>query len=145
MRIIIEEPIEKEEEESVIFRVNRMAGKVSRAIDILKAPEDLTVYLDNQALLLPVPEVFYIESVDLKTFVCTKDNVYLSKLKLYEIEDLLNKGEFLRTSKQIIISLRKIRSVSPAGGGRFEALLMNNEKIMISRQYVPKLKERFKL
>ena len=144
MRIVIEEPIE-EEEETVIFRVNRMAGKVSRAIDILKAPGDLTVYLDDQALLLPVPEVFYIESVDLKTFVCTSDNVYLSKLKLYEIEDLLNKGDFLRTSKQIIINLRKIQSVSPAGGGRFEASLMNNEKIIISRQYVPKLKERFKL
>jgi len=144
MRIVIEEPI-AEEEETVIFRVNRMAGKVSRAIEILKAPDDLTVYLDDQALLLPVPEVFYIESVDLKTFVCTKDNVYLSKLKLYEIEDLLNKSDFLRTSKQIIINLRKIQSVSPAGGGRFEASLMNNEKIIISRQYVPKLKERFKL
>jgi len=144
MRIIIEEPVEKEED-CVIIRVGRMTEKISRAIDILKHQDDLTVYSGNQALLLPVSEIFYIESVDLKTFIYAKNAVYLSKFKLYELKDLLNQGDFLRTSKQMILNLRKVQSVSPAGGGRFQALLLNGEKVIISRQYVPVLKERFGL
>jgi len=141
MRIIIEDP--KDGEESVIIRVRSMSEKISRAIDILKHADDLTVFLDDQALLLPAAEIFYIESVDLKTFVYANNKVYLSKLKLYELKDLLNQGDFIRTSKQMILNLRKVESVSPAGGGRFQALLLNGEKVIISRQYVPILKERF--
>lgn len=144
MRIIIEDPAEGEEE-NVIIRVRSMTDKISRAIDILKHVDDLTVYLDDQALLLPTPEIFYIESVDLKTFVYANNKVYLSKLKLYELKNLLSQGDFLRTSKQMILNLRKVQSVSPAGGGRFQALLLNGEKVIISRQYVPMLKESFGL
>jgi len=141
MRIIIEDP--KDGEESVIIRVHSMSEKISRAIDILKHAQDLTVFIDDQALLLPAAEIFYIESVDLKTFVYANNKVYLSKLKLYELKDLLNQGDFIRTSKQMILNLRKVQSVSPAGGGRFQAVLLNDEKVIISRQYVPILKERF--
>jgi DNA-binding LytR/AlgR family response regulator len=144
VRIIIEDPLDGEED-TITISVRCMSEKIAKAIDILKHPDDLTVYLDKQAFLLPVSEVFYIESVDLKSFVYAKGNVYLSKLKLYELEKSLNQSEFLRISKQMIVNLRKIQSISPAGGGRFEALLLNGEKIIVSRQYVPRLKERFGL
>jgi len=39
----------------------------------------------------------------------------------------------------------KVKSLSPAFGGRFEAVLDNGEKTIISRQYVPVLKERLGL
>ena len=141
MRIIIEDL--KDGEESVTIRVRSMSEKISRAIDILKHADDLTVFIEDQALLLPAAEIFYIESVDLKTFVYANNKVYLSKLKLYELKDLLNQGDFIRTSKQMILNLRKVQSISPAGGGRFQAVLLNGEKVIISRQYVPILKDRF--
>ena len=52
---------------------------------------------------------------------------------------------FMRASKSMILNLDKIRHLSPAFGGRFEALLENEEKVIISRQYVPVLKERLGL
>ena len=39
----------------------------------------------------------------------------------------------------------KVKSLSPAFGGRFEAVLDNGEKTIISRQYVSVLKERLGL
>jgi len=144
MKIVIES-LEVGEEETIVFRVNGLTSKMSRIIDILKNPDDLTVYEDNKALLLSVLEIFYIESVDLKTFVYAKDKVYLSKSKLYEVEEQLVDGDFLRVSKQIIVNLRKIKSVSPYDGGRFEAEMINGEKIIISRLYVPAVKRRFGL
>ena len=144
MKIIIKDP-EIGEEETVVFSLKSMTERTLKAIEMLKTPDDLTVYEENKAMLIPVAEVFYIESVDLKTFVYTEHDVYLSKSKLYEHEEQLINGSFLRISKQIIINLRKVKSVSPYAGGRFEAVLTNDEKIIISRQYVAALKVRFGL
>jgi len=144
MKIIIKDPVPGEED-SVTISVKTMSDNVMRAINLLKSPDDLTVYLDNQAYPLPIAEIYYAESVDLKTFVYTAKTVYRSTMKLYELEDILSKGDFLRISKQIIVNVKKIKSVAPAGDSRFQATLTNGEKVIISRQYVPALKVRFGL
>ena len=64
------------------------------------------------------------------------------KEKLYQVEELSEMLPFMRISKSMIINLDKIRHISPALGGRFEALLDNDEKVIISRQYVPILKDK---
>lgn len=146
MKIIIKD-VAPGEEETVVFSLNNITSKVSRAINILKSPEDLTltVFEEKKAMLLPVTEIFYIESVDSKTFVYAQDALYSSKYRLYELEEQLEGGEFLKASKQMLINLRKVKSVSPYGGGRFEAVFTNEEKVIISRQYVAELKARFGL
>jgi len=144
VKIVIQSPKENEEE-SIIININAMNDKVTRILDILKSPDDLTVQLDNKTFKLPLPEIFYIESVDFKTFVCAEEIVYQSKLKLYEIEEALSQSDFLRVSRQVILNVSKIRSVASAGGGRIEVMLANGEKLIVSRQYAPMLKERFGL
>ncbi len=144
MKIIIQDP-SPGEEDSVIISVKCMTDSVMRAINMLKSPDSVTVYIDDHALLLPVGNIFYAESVDLKTFVYAEKSVYRSRLKLYELEDILNKSDFLRISKQVIVNIKKIKSVSPAGGGRLQTTLSNGEKVIISRQYVSALKGRFGL
>ena len=144
MKIIIQSP-EENEEESIIININNMNDKITRILDILKSPDDLTVQLDNKTFKLPIAEIFYIESVDFKTFVCAETVVYQSKLKLYEVEEALSQSDFLRVSRQVILNVSKIRSVASAGGGRIEVMLANGEKLIVSRQYAPVLKERFGL
>ena len=53
--------------------------------------------------------------------------------------------DFFRASKSIILNLTKIKHLSPAFNGRFEALLDNDEKVIISRQFVPELKRKLGL
>jgi DNA-binding LytR/AlgR family response regulator len=144
MKIIIQDPAPGEED-SVTVSVKTMTENIMRAINLLKSPDGITVYIDDQAVILPVSDIFYAESVDLKTFICTEKTVYRSRLKLYEIGEILDNSDFLRISKQIIVNVRKIRSVKPVGDSRFQAALSNGEKVIISRQYVPALKERFGL
>ena len=144
MKIIIQDPAPGDED-SITISVKSMTDNVMRAINLLKSPDSLTVYIDDQSFMLPVGKIFYAESVDLKTFVYAEKSVYRSRLKLYEIAEILNMGDFLRISKQVIVNVKKIKSVSPAGSSRFHATLTNGEKVIISRQYVPALKERFGL
>ena len=144
MKIIIQEP-PPGEEDSIIISVNTMSENILKAINLIKSPDSLTVYIDGEAFILPLTNVYYVESVDLKTFVYAEKTVYQSRMKLYEIEEYLKSSDFLRISKQVIVNVRKIKSVAPAGDSRFQATLKNGEKVLISRQYVPALKVRFGL
>ena len=144
MKIIIQEP-PRGEEESIVVNVRRMNENLMRAIDMLKNPGALVAYNEGEAVFVQVGDIFYVESTAQRTFVYTEEQVYQSKLKLYEVESKLSESDFLRVSRQVIVNIRKIKSIQPAGDGRLSAKLLNGEKVGISRQYVPELKERFGL
>ena len=78
--------------------------------------------------------------MDNRVFLYTAAESYETRLKLYELEDMLKEKTFLRISKSMIVNLMKITSVRPALNGRFSAILKNGEEILISRKYVPALK-----
>ena len=86
-------------------------------------------------------DLFYAESVDDRVFLYTTSDSYEIRMKLYELEDLLKNRSFLRISKSMLVNLMKISSVRPALNGRFSAILKNGEEIIISRKYVPALKQ----
>ena len=136
------------EPESALLKIKEMNDRIRRAIELLEAsgaPNEILVQLDDQNLKVLVSDIFYVESVDFKTFIYTESTIYQSKLRLYEVEDLLKESDFLRVNRQIILNVNKIYSVSSAGGGRIEAILDNGEKVIVSRQYAPLLKVRFGL
>lgn len=100
---------------------------------------------DGKMTLIDPKDIYYFESVDNKTFIYCMKEVYESKLKLYEIDSQFKNSSFFRASKSTILNLSKIKNISPAFNGRFEAVLKNNEKVIISRQFVPELKRKLGL
>ena len=86
----------------------------------------ITGYDAKGITLLALPDIFYFEATDNKVFAYGQKNVYEVKEKLYQLEEQLVSFPFMRASK-------------------FAALLENEEKVVISRQYVPVLKERLGL
>lgn len=119
-----------------------MTPELLRILAMLKAEDALVAYDGNEIHRIRGTSVYYIEVVDNKTFLYCKDRVYESKQKLYELEECLVNSDFLRVSKSVMLNLSKIKSLSPALSGRFEAALANGEKVVISRQYVSDLKKR---
>ena len=89
-------------------------------------------------------DICYIESVDGRTFLYTKDGVYETSYRLYELEEMLKTKHFLRISKPMLVNLMKIQSIQPAFNGRFTAVLSSGERIVISRSYVKALKAALK-
>jgi DNA-binding LytR/AlgR family response regulator len=145
MKIIIED-IGPGEEEQIIIRCKSLNEKVLSLIAELKTEQKkLTGIKDGIITMIDTKNVYYFEGVDNKVFIYCKQSVYESKLKLYEIEETYENSDFFRASKSIILNITKIKSISPAFSGRFEALLFNGEKVVISRQYVPELRKRLGL
>lgn len=142
MKIIIED-IKQGEEDEIVIRCNQLDDSILQMIYGVKMNQNKLVGTHNGKLQIIDPkDVFYFESVDNKVFIYCEKQVYESKLKLYEIEEQYEKTDFFRASKSIILNLSKIKNLSPAFNGRFEALLKNKEKVIISRQFVPVLKKK---
>lgn len=133
--------IPETEGELVDIRCHEETDSVHEIAEFVRSREgQLSVLLDGRQYSVAVTEIMYVESVDNRTFVYTQGEVYESKQRLYELEDFLKSRHFLRASKASIVNLMKIDSVKPALGGRFSAVLTNGEEIIISRKYVPELK-----
>jgi DNA-binding LytR/AlgR family response regulator len=145
MKIIIEE-CKPGEEDQIIIRCKEMDENILKVISELKMGQrKLTGMRDGIITMIEPANVYYFEGVDNKVFIYCKQNVYETKRKLYEIEEEYDNTNFFRASKSVILNVTKIKSVSPAYSGRFEALLFNGEKVVISRQYVPELKKKLGL
>ena len=128
-----------EDEEALISAVE-LTDDIKSAIDILENNcRVVPVISDSKTIMLKTDAIYYIESVDKRTYVYTKENCYEARYRLYELEDILS-FYFLRVSKAMIINIRKIRAVKAELNGRMRADLLNGEQITISRAYVKELK-----
>ncbi len=145
MKIIIED-CNPGEEDQIIVRCKELDENMLKLLSELKlGQKKLAGIKDGNITMVDPSSVYYFEGVDNKVFMYCKQNVYETKLKLYEIEEEYNNSNYLRASKSVILNVAKIKSISPAYSGRFEALLFNGEKVVISRQYVPELKKKLGL
>ena len=142
MKITIE-TVKPGEEEEIILRCASVDDKILKLIQSLKTEKDaMTGYVEDKIQKLTLKDIFYFESVDNKVYAYTAKQVYEVHKKLYEIEEEYTDTDLLRISKATIVNVSKITYVRPMLNGRFEAKLKNNEKVIISRQYVPALKEK---
>ena len=140
MKITIKEPAAGAEEEIIVLCHN-MSPELLSVLNSLKTPSNMLVaYINNEIHRVNPSDIFYFEAVDKKTFIYGEHDVYDSKLKLYELEQLAM-TDFFRISKSVIVNLSKIKSLVPSFSGRVEAVLTNKEKVIISRQYVSELKK----
>ncbi|MEH7085556.1 LytTR family DNA-binding domain-containing protein [Neobacillus drentensis] len=141
MKISIEE-INKELAEEILIRCHEVDDEIHEIVNKLKT-EDLIVlgYNNDRVHRINLSDIYYFEAVDGKVFSYCKDNVFEVKQKLYELEELCKEKNCFRASKSTILNIAKISSIYPSISGRFEAVLENGERAVVSRQYVPVLKK----
>lgn len=139
------ERVASSEEEGAVIRAVQKTEYVRAAMDILEyGGAYVAVSKDDRTCLCRLDQIYYVESVDKKTFVYTKDECYQSKKRLYELEEEFHIN-FFRCSKAMLVNIRKIKEVKSDYHGRMNARLLNGETIVISRSYVKDLKKRLGL
>jgi len=137
--------IAKEQPERMEIHCHEITEEIREIVTFVKGRQgQLTGVQEGRQFEVPVPDVCYIEAVDNKVFLYTLKQVYETRQKLYELEDMLKEKYFLRVSKSLLLNLMKVHSIKPALNGRFMAVLPNGEELIISRKYVPELKAALK-
>lgn len=137
--------IAENQPELVEIRCHDVNEQVQEIAAFVKSRQGhLTGAYGDRQYEIPVTDVYYIEAVDNRVFLYGSRQVYETKQRLYELEELLREKYFLRVSKSVLLNLLKVQAIRPAAGGRFAAVLKNGEEVVISRKYVPELKRALK-
>lgn len=100
----------------------------------------ITGKIEGRNFALDPIVIYYFESIDNKVFAYTKDKVFEIQHKLYQLEEIFEGTPLIRINKNTILNTKKIKSFRSSLNGRMEAVLRNNEVLIISRTYVPILK-----
>lgn len=132
-------------EEEAVIKASEITDSIAAAIGLLESGDrQLICIKDGENIPCPFSKIYYIESLDDRTFVYTREQCLEVRLRLYELESMLD-YRFFRCSKSMICNVRKIKGVRAIEGAKMEASLLNDEKILISRSYVKELKKRLGL
>lgn len=142
MKIIIN--IDKNVSETEItIHCNQLSDEIENIMATLRIMnQQMLVCKDEENYLLDVSLISYIEALERKTFVYTEEDVFESKLKLYEMEEKLCESGFFRISKSCLVNMKYIKTIRKDVERRIRLTLKNGEQIMVSRQYAEEIKRR---
>ena len=140
MRVTVEQIDRTREEELIVRCYDPSAAWVSSVTEAASDHRTICGWQEDTMHRLRLTEIFYFEVVDDRSFLYTQAAVFEAKEKLYEFERLCAGSTLFRCSKSMILNAEKIDYVCPSLSGRFEAVLSNGEKVVVSRKYVADLK-----
>lgn len=138
---------ENYKENKIIVEANKLTDEMSEVIETLKTIEQkkLKVFLDEEIYFVDEKDIEAIYSNDKKIYVKTSDKEYISKNRLYELESILSKNDFIRISNSEIINLNKVKSINTKIMGSIVITFYSGYKTYSSRRYINKIKEILKI
>ena len=141
MRLIMRERQDLSNPE-VTIEYRDLTENVKRVSDFVRSvDQSITCRKNDEEFSIPVNDIFYVESVDKKAFAYCESEVYQSGLRLIELEEVLSHAGFVRVSKSAILNVEKLRGVNNLANSKLEALLVNDERICVSRKYLKDIRE----
>lgn len=136
MKLLLEQDLSHQEIE-ILVRYAKMTNDVERLVSLLQSfDKQIQCIHGNREILITVSDIYYIESVDKKTFVYCEKEVYRSEQRLYQLLDMLSGWGFVQISKSCILNTHVMVSIAPLLNSRMEATLKNGERLCVTRKYL---------
>ena len=133
-------------ETEITINCGQMSEELEKVIATLRILDfKITGTKNNQVYILEASKILYIDTVDKRTFLYTKTDIYETNLKLYRLEELLSSSDFFRASKSCIINFNCIKSLRSDIAGRIIVTMENDEKLIVSRQYSSFIKKKLEV
>lgn len=124
--------------------LNEEITKLQTAIsDIALGSRKFVCYQNQTEYYIPLNDILFFETESGHVRAHTKKQVYLTRLKLYELEELLP-GNFMRVSKSTILNISHIYSITKnLTASSVVEFADTHKQVYVSRYYYKPLK--FKL
>lgn len=141
MKLILKE--NPDVELTVTVEYPKQSSQAARIIQKLRTEEQFLVGSENgRSYRVLVPDIFYIESVDKRTFIYTREMVFESEKRLYQLENELREYDFVKVSRTCLMNVNELVHIRTLSNSRLEAELSNGEKVIVSRTYIPEIKRK---
>ena len=133
--------VEKEKDLQIIIKCQQINEQITSLKSHIELFDNrIQAKKENEVHFINAFDVLYFESVDNRIFLYTEDSVMEIKHRLYELEMILSKKDFIRISKSQIVNINKIRTLKPEINRTILATMCNGEKLSVSRKYVKAFK-----
>lgn len=130
------------EEVRIDVTCREVTPEIERMVATLRMlNHQLTGRQGSQIFQVPAEDVIYVEAVDRKCFLYTKDDYFEADYRLYELEELLDADGFFRISKSVLINLQAVASIQTELNRRLLVTMCSGERLIASRQYADALKK----
>lgn len=131
------------QEPSVIILADKMTDEVRALVKKLSGdtPQILIGLRGDRLEILDQQSIIRIYAASGKVYASTEEGEYILRQRLYELEDRLDPGHFLRISNSEIINLRKVRGFDLRLSGTICVTFSNGAVTYASRRYVAKIKK----
>lgn len=110
---------------------------------VLQLPEQMqriVVKMNGNIKILPLPEVFYLESADDYVKVHTHDKYYLKHQTMNNFEQQLPMHQFVRVHRSCLVNVQHIHKVDLYEKDQYCVVLRNDVRLPVSRSGYGKLK-----
>ena len=133
-------------QEEVVIRCREITPEIIRLQQLLSGNSDRSnqflLYKGDTEYYLNVNDIIFFETEGNAVMAHTKNDMYETRRKLYELEELL-RGRFQRISKSAIVNVDKVysikRNVTSSSAIEFQG---THKQIYVSRAYYKVLREK---
>ena len=92
---------------------------------------------------ISISDVYYLENVERKVFLYTKEDVFRLNASMSEINLITEDSDLVRISRTCIMNTSHLSGIRQLKNSHLEATLDNGEKLIVSRKYLHDIKRRF--
>lgn len=132
-------------ETELLITTAGMTEEVHKVVDFVNGLDDAPTIIsgirEDKVELLDQEGIVRVYAEDGKVFAKTEHGTYQLRMRLYEMEERLDSGMFVRISNSEIVNLKKVKSLDLSFVGTICMELSNGEVSYVSRRYVSKIKK----
>ncbi|MCI8497028.1 MAG: LytTR family transcriptional regulator [Clostridiales bacterium] len=131
------------DEPKIVVLTSRMTDEIHAVLKRLSEEEAqvLAGFDGDQVKILDQTELVRIYAGNGKVFAATEAGEYILRLRLYELENRLDKNSFVRISHSEIINLKKVKGFDLSLSGTICVSLSDGTVTYVSRRYVAKIRK----
>ena len=139
-------PVHAERLANALTKVRSMgagSAPVNKDLIIPQLPEQMqriVVKVNGQVKILPLADVFYLESADDYVKIHTQDKYYLKHQTMTNFEQQLPPRQFVRIHRSFLVNIQHIHKVDLYEKEQYCVILRNDRRLQVSRTGYAKLK-----
>ena len=104
-------------------------------------PPPIPGWQGEQAVLLEQWDILRCCTAGQKVLAQTAQGEYILRLRLYELEEQLDRRRFVRVSNSEIVNLKAVTALDLSLSGTIKMTLSNGAVVYVSRRYVKRIKQ----
>ena len=130
-------------EPKIIIKTSKLTQEVENIMNIISQhnPSIISGIKDEKLEIIDENAIIAVFAQDGKVYADTKNGIYELKLRLYELENILDKTRFVRISKSEIINLKAVKNFDLSFTGTISVEMKNGKISYVSRRFVSKIKK----